>query len=126
MAAELLCFAPEGRTCRALAVRYDDGELTWLYRPPDFDPVHPDRFQPPEEKDTLRAFGPSVAWDGRLIWFGARTVKDRGVVHEYDVQTGELRSVERTSEWKIWAAEPQHRALPIVVGARPIPGPVAP
>jgi hypothetical protein len=55
-----------------------------------------------------------------------RTVKDRGVVHEYDVQTGELRTVERTAEWKVWAAEPQRRALPIVVGARPIEDQVAP
>jgi len=124
VAVELLCFVPEGRTCRALAVRYTDGEVAWLYRPPAFDPAHPEFFRGPEEKDTLRAFGPSVSWDGRLIWFGARTLKDRGVVHEYDVRSGELRSVEKNAEWKVWAAEPQHRALPITVEAEPWPSPI--
>jgi hypothetical protein len=123
VAVELLCFVPEGRTCRALAVRYSDGEVAWLYRPPAFDPSHPEFFHGPEEKDTLRAFGPSASWDGHLVWFGARTVKDRGVVHEYDVRSGELRTVEKNSEWKVWAAEPQHRAIPIGVAAAAWPSP---
>jgi len=123
--AALLCFTPEGRTCRALAVRYAD-ELTWLYRPPGFDPAHPEQFQAPAEKDALRAFNPSVAWDGRLVWFGARPAKGRGLVHEYDVQSGELRTLEKSAEWKVWADEPAHRALPITAAAPPVPGSAAP
>jgi hypothetical protein len=118
IAAEPLCFAPEGRTCRALAIRYQDGDLVWLYLPPGFDPASPGSFRGPEEKDTLRAFGPSLSWDGRLLWFGVRTLRDRGAVHEYDVQSGELRTVDRNSEWRVSAAEPEHRALPITSPAR--------
>lgn len=61
--AEVECFGPADESCGALAVRYEGGERVFLYRPPGFDPEHP-------EFTGAGAVRPLLAPDASRLWFG--------------------------------------------------------
>lgn len=110
------CYGDDGRVaarrlCRALAVRYDDGERAWLYRPGEFDPEHLERYHRPDKVDLDRASDVTVALDASEITFFRRTPFTRGGVQRYDVGSGILTDVERADEWRIWAAVHENRAM---------------
>lgn len=86
------CHAPESGSCRALSVRYADGERAWLYRPSGFDPERPAEFRPPDKVDVLRAYRVELAPDGRRVWFQERGVMTGLDWRLYEVTSGALRS----------------------------------
>lgn len=106
-----------GRTpkagCRALAVRYADGETAWLHRAARFDPERPHEYRPPDKVDVDLAYHPIVALDGGSVWFYSRTVFSRGSFRMYDIQSGAMQDVERADEWRVWAALHEGRAVSI-------------
>ncbi len=73
--------------------------------------VDVDLDRPPDKVDVDRAYEPTVAVDGRTIWFRSRTVLSRGGVREYDVQSGAIRNLDRGDEWRVWAAVHEGRAI---------------
>ncbi len=102
---------PAGPTCRALAVRYADGDVAWLYKASRFDPEHPLLYRPTSNIDVDRAYEPIVAIDGETIWFRSRSIFSRGGVRKYDVQSGQLTNVDRADEWRVWAAVHEGNAI---------------
>ena len=84
-AAQVECFQPSSNSCRALAVRYADGERVWLYEPMGFDPDQPEASNSSED-DTV-VLQPEMARDGSLIWF-RRSNGPRGYWQTYEPLTG--------------------------------------
>jgi hypothetical protein len=65
-AAQVECFQPRSESCRALALRYADGERVWLFQPPGFDPDNP---QASSEEDVPVVLQPEMARDASVIWY---------------------------------------------------------
>ena len=87
------CYGRVGDSCRALAVRYHDGNVAWLYQAPWF---NPDRPESALERDSPYDWASSVEMtrDAQYLWY--RTDDENGTLWiEYDVQAGMQRPVER-------------------------------
>ena len=91
--AAIECHGRVGDSCRALAVRYHDGNVAWLYQAPWFDPDRPDSaFQRDTPYDW--ASDVEITPDAQYLWY--RTDDEAGTRWvEYDVQAGMQRPVER-------------------------------
>src|SRR4051812_27344785 len=85
-AAQVECFQPRSNSCRALAVRYTDGERVWLYQPMGFDPDQPEASAANAEDDIV-VVQPEMARDASLIWF-RRSDGPRGYWQTYEPLTG--------------------------------------
>jgi hypothetical protein len=66
-AAQVECFEPRSDACRALAMRYADGERVWLFQPMGFDPDNPEASA--QSEDERVAVQPEMARDASLLWF---------------------------------------------------------
>jgi hypothetical protein len=89
-AAQVECFQPRSDSCRALAIRYADGERVWLFQPMGFDPDNPQASS--EEVETV-VLQPEMARDASLIWFH-RSNAQRGQWETYDPLTGVYEEVD--------------------------------
>ena len=83
-AAQVECFQPRSNSCRALAIKYADGERVWLYEPMKFDPDNP---QSEVNEDDPLVLQPEIAGDGSLIWF-RRSNAYPGTWETYEPLTG--------------------------------------
>ncbi|HEX4382566.1 MAG TPA: hypothetical protein VH083_06445 [Myxococcales bacterium] len=64
--AQVECFLPRSNSCRALALKYADGERVWLYEPMKFDPDNP---QAEVNEDDPVVLQPEIAKDASMVWF---------------------------------------------------------
>jgi hypothetical protein len=83
-AAQVECFHPSSNSCRALALRYADGERLWLFEPVGFDPDTPEASA---SEDQTVAMQPQMSRDASLIWF-QRSDSTRGLWQTYEPLTG--------------------------------------
>ncbi len=91
--AQVECFKPSGEGCTALAIRYEDGQHVVLAGSVSFEPG-----QAPEiEADEEMALQPEISTDASTLWFSLSGGGQRAGWKVYEPQTGELRSVDRTS-----------------------------
>jgi hypothetical protein len=91
--ARIECYGKVESSCRALAVRYSDGNVAWLYQAPGFNPDHPES---PLERDSPYDWASSIVMtrDAAYLWY--RTDEESGTQWmEYDVQAGMQRPVDR-------------------------------
>jgi len=66
-AAQVECFEPRSNACRALAIRYADGERVWLFQPNGFDPDNPEASA--QSEDDRVVLQPEMARDASLLWY---------------------------------------------------------
>ena len=110
--AAVVCVPQQGRTCRALAVHFlDDDETAWIYRPPGFDPAHPEQFRRHEIADVEFADDVVLAANGSSIWFTTRTRWTTKHWQQFDLAAGNLHTVDRCDVWKVWALLQEKRAF---------------
>jgi hypothetical protein len=91
--ATIECHGRADRSCRALAIRYRDGNVAWLYQAPWFNPERPDSAI---ERISAYDWASDVEMtpDAEFLWY--RTDDEAGTRWiEYDVQAGMQRPVER-------------------------------
>jgi len=91
--ARIECHGRTENSCRALAVRYADGNVAWLYQAPWFNPDRPDSAL---ERDSPYDWASDVVMtrDAMFLWY--RTDEESGTKWiEYDIQAGMQRPVER-------------------------------
>ena len=91
--ASVECHGRTERSCRALAIRYHDGNVAWLYQAPWFNPE-----QPESSWERISAYDwasdVEMTPDAEYLWY--RTEDENGTRWiEYDVQAGMQRPVER-------------------------------
>ena len=87
------CHGRNEGACRALAMRYSDGNVAWLFQAPWFDPGRPETAL---EHDSQYDWASNVEItpDARYLWY--RTVEEnRTRWVEYDVQAGMQQPVDR-------------------------------
>ena len=87
------CYGRVDDSCRALAIRYHDGNVAWLYQAPWF---NPDRPESALERQSPYDWASNVEMtpDALFLWY--RTDDESGTRWiEYDVQAGMQRPVER-------------------------------
>jgi hypothetical protein len=89
-AAQVECFRPRSNSCRAMAVRYADGERVWIFQPMGFDPDDPEASSEEESPVILQ---PEMARDASLIWYH-RSNGYQGVWETYDPLTGVFGEVD--------------------------------
>jgi hypothetical protein len=89
-AAQVECFQPRSDSCRALAVRYADGERVWLFQPQGFDPDNPEASGQENEAVVLQ---PEMARDASLIWFHRSNAR-RGEWETFEPLTGAFSDVD--------------------------------
>ncbi|HEX9575508.1 MAG TPA: hypothetical protein VF994_15545 [Myxococcales bacterium] len=91
--AAIECHGRAEGSCRALAIRYHDGNVAWLYQAPWFNPDRPESaFERESPYDWASAV--EVTPDALYLWY--RTDDEIGTRWiEYDVQAGMQRPVER-------------------------------
>src|SRR5947209_9431731 len=65
-AAQVECFEARSNACRALAMRYADGERVWLFQPMGFDPDNPEASAKSEDERVV--LQPEMARDASLHW----------------------------------------------------------
>ena len=79
--------------CRALAIRYHDGNLAWLYQAPWF---NPDRPESAFERDSPYDWASNIEMTPDALYLWYRTDDQLGTRWiEYDVQAGMQHPVER-------------------------------
>jgi hypothetical protein len=89
-AAQVECFQPRSNSCRALALKYADGERVWLYEPMKFDPDNP---QAEANEDDPVVLQPEITRDASMIWF-RRSNSYPGTWETYEPLTGVFNEVE--------------------------------
>lgn len=91
--AAIECHGRADASCRALAVRYNDGNVAWLYQAPWF---NPDRPESAFESDSPYNWASDVEItpDAQFLWYRIQEA-DRTNWIEYDVQAGMQYPVER-------------------------------
>ena len=91
--ASVECHGRAERSCRALAIRYHDGNVAWLYQAPWFNPERPESsWERISAYDWASAI--EMTPDAEYLWY--RTDDENGTRWiEYDVQAGMQRPVER-------------------------------
>jgi hypothetical protein len=90
-AAQVECYQPRSNSCRALAMRYADGERLWLFEPTGFDPDAPEASNSSEDQTV--ALQPQIMRDASLIWF-QRSDASRGMWQTYEPLTGVFEEVD--------------------------------
>jgi hypothetical protein len=91
--ARIECHGRTEDSCRALAVRYADGSVAWLYQAPWFDPERPDSaFERQSAWDWASAV--SMTGDATFLWYRADEEGGTRWI-EYDLQAGSQRPVDR-------------------------------
>jgi hypothetical protein len=89
-AAQVECFQPRSNSCRAMAVRYADGERVWIFQPMGFDPDDPEASA---QEDSPVILQPEMSRDASLIWY-RRSNGYKGVWETYDPLTGVFDEVD--------------------------------
>lgn len=84
-AAKVECFEPRSNACRALAIRYADGERVWLFQPNGFDPDNPEASA--QSEDDRVVLQPEIARDASLLWFRTSS-SDQGYWTTYEPLSG--------------------------------------
>ena len=91
--AAIECYGRSESSCRALAIRYADGNVAWLYQAHWFDPQRPesafDRDSPYEWASDVQ-----ITPDARYLWYRADEENLTRWI-EYDVQSGMQHPVDR-------------------------------
>ncbi len=91
--AAIECHGRAEASCRALAIRYHDGNVAWLYQAPWF---NPDRPESALERDSPYDWASDVEMTPDALYLWYRTDDEAGTLWiEYDVQAGMQRQVER-------------------------------
>jgi hypothetical protein len=108
-AAQVECFQPTSNACRALAIRYADGERVWLFQPSGFDPDNPEASNQAEDERVV--LQPEMARDASLIWFRTSS-SARGYWTTYEPVSGQFDEVDtmkvmilrnRTDSVSLWS-----------------------
>ncbi len=87
------CYGRAESSCRALAIRYSDGNVAWLYQAPWF---NPDRPESAFERDSPYDWASSIEITPDALYLWYRTDEESGTRWiEYDIQAGMQRPVER-------------------------------
>ena len=91
--AAIECHGRAEDSCRALAIRYHDGNVAWLYQAPWF---NPDRPETALERNSPYDWASSVEITPDALYLWYRTDDENGTRWiEYDVQAGMQHPVER-------------------------------
>ncbi|HYZ89031.1 MAG TPA: hypothetical protein VE620_07035 [Myxococcales bacterium] len=91
--ARIECHGRYADVCRALAVRYSDGNVAWLYSAPWFDPDRPESaFEQDHPYDFVSQV--TVTRDAAFLWYRLDEEKSTRWI-EYDVEGGMQRPVSR-------------------------------
>ncbi|HEY2030726.1 MAG TPA: hypothetical protein VGH20_16125 [Myxococcales bacterium] len=90
-AAQVECFEPRSNACRALAIRYADGERVWLFQPMGFDPDNPEASAQSEDERVV--IQPEMARDASLLWYRT-TSSDQGYWTTYEPLSGTFGEVD--------------------------------
>ncbi len=91
--AAIECHGRVESSCRALAVRYVDGNVAWLYTARWFDPERSDPLDPNARSDVNWASSVEMSPDAALLWYYIDD-EDGATWYEYDVQAGMMRPVD--------------------------------